>query len=131
MSGGSVRAALFTCLLILATASSQVSAQESLFDSIAKGAGLATDVAPPPDFVVVSRPTEPPTPIPVFGTPVEPPSSVKSPTDLKTMDADLERSGKKHDALRSAFPPSAKAMAAAEAARKAKSAKKPVPMPTN
>jgi hypothetical protein len=46
------------------------------------------------------------------------------PPELKAMDSDLDAANKKHDALRRAFPPSAKAMAEAEAAKKAKSKKK-------
>ena len=41
------------------------------------------------------------------------------------MDGDLEAVAKRHDALRAAFPPSAKAVAQAAAAKKAKSQDKP------
>lgn len=100
---------------------------EGLFDALAKSAGLATDVATPPDFVVKSRPAGDPGQLPVMSTPQEPTSHVKSEADLKAMDSDLEKSAHAHDALRSAFPPSAKAMAEAE--RKTKSKKKPAPKP--
>ena len=100
---------------------------DGLFDALAKSAGLATDVATPPDFVVKSRPAGDPRQLPVMSTPQEPTSHVKSEAELKAMDTDLEKSAHAHDALRSAFPPSAKAMAEAE--RKTKSKKKPAPKP--
>ena len=99
-------------------------AQASPLRAIAKGAGLAIDPAPPPAFVMATRPAGEPAPIPVFATPEEPPSKIKSAADLKAMDADLERAGKRHDAIRAAFPPSAKAMAEAEAAAAKKAKKK-------
>jgi hypothetical protein len=101
--------------------------QDSALRSIAKQTGLATDVNPPADFVLKSRPAEPPAPMPVFGTPDEPPSKVLTPSQLKAMDADLDTAGKKHDVLRAGFAPSAKAVAEAkaEAAEKAKRRKKP------
>ena len=46
-------------------------------------------------------------------------------SELKAMDSDLDKEGKKHDALRAAYPPSAKAVAEAEAAKKVKHQKKP------
>jgi hypothetical protein len=102
----------------------QARAEDSLLRSLAKSAGLATDPEPPPDFVLSTRPAVAPARLPVFGTPVEPPSKVKSKDDLKAMDSDLDNAGKKHDSIRAAFPPAAKAVAEAEAARKAKSRKK-------
>ncbi len=92
--------------------------------TLLKGAGLTTDVDTPPDFVVQSRPAQQPAPMPVFTIPVEPQGKVKTAKELETMDGDLEAVGKAHDALRAAFPPSAKAVADAEAAKKAKAEKK-------
>ena len=101
--------------------------QESALRSIAKKTGIATDVNPPADFVLKSRPAEPPGPMPVFGTPDEPPSKVQTPAQLRAMDTELDSAGKKHDVLRAGFAPSAKAVAEAkaEAAEKAKRKKKP------
>lgn len=103
--------------------------QDSVLRSVAKKTGVATDVDPPADFVVKSRPAEPAGPMPVFGTPDEPNSKVMTPRELRAMDADLDSAGKKHDVLRAGFGPSAKAVAAAkaEAAEKAKRRKKTSP----
>ena len=100
--------------------------QESVFRSIAKKTGVATDVDPPADFVVKSRPAEPSGPLPVFGMPDEPSSKVMTPRELRGMDAELDGAGKKHDVLRAGFAPSAKAVAEAKAAaaEKAKRSKK-------
>ena len=113
--------------LALAMGASSACADGSVFDSLAKTTGLATDVPPPPDFVVKSRAAAPSAPIPVMGSPEEPPSRVKSEADLKAMDAELESANRKHDALRSAFPPSAKARA--EERPTEKMTKKPAPTP--
>ena len=101
--------------------------QDSALRSIARKAGLATDVNPPADFVLKSRPAEPPAPMPVFGTPDEPSSKVQTPAQLRAMDTELNSASKKHDVLRAGFAPSAKAVAEAkaEAAEKAKRKKKP------
>ncbi len=104
-------------------------AQESPFRAVAKAAGYATDVDPPPDFVVKSRPSAPAAPISVFGAPDEPPSKIMSRKDLKAMDADLESAGKTHDVLRNGFAPSARAVAEREAAQKAKAKKNPADAP--
>ncbi len=71
-----------------------------------------------------SRPAQQPASIPAFTTPAEPPGTIKTAKELEAMDSDLEAVGKRHDALRAAFPPSAKAVADAAAAKKAKSEKK-------
>ena len=62
-----------------------------MFDSLGRAAGLVAPPADPPDFVKASRPQGEPAAIPVFAAPAEPGSKVKSPTELKAMDADLER----------------------------------------
>jgi hypothetical protein len=119
--------------LAIAVAASPACAQDqdSVWRSIAKKTGVATDVDPPADFVVKSRPAKPAEPMPVFGTPDEPNSKVMTPRELRAMDADLDSAGKKHDVLRSGFAPSAKAMAEAkaEAAEKAKRQKAARPTP--
>ena len=91
---------------------------DSPFRSLMKGAGLATDVDPPPDFVVQSRPAQQPASIPAFTTPAEPPGKIKTAKEVEAMDSDLEAVAMRHDALRAAYPPSAKAVAAAAAAKK-------------
>jgi hypothetical protein len=98
---------------------------ESPLRALMKAAGLATDVSPPPDFVLQSRPARDPDPIPPFTKPPEPPGKAKSATEVDAIDSDLEAIAKRHDALRAAFPPSAKAVAEAAAAKKAKSKTKP------
>lgn len=103
--------------------------QSSPVHDLAKAIGLATDPPPPPDYVIKSRPTTPPDYVPVFQEPEEPDSPVKSQGDLKKMDADLETVTRRHDALRSTFPPSAKAMAEEKAARAAKDKHKRPPTP--
>lgn len=111
----------------LAATPARAQDQETPLRSIAKKTGIATDVDPPADFVLKSRPSEPPGPMPVFGTPDEPPSKIQTPAQLRAMDTDLDSANKKHDVLRAGFAPSAKAMAEAkaEAAEKAKRKKKP------
>jgi hypothetical protein len=106
--------------VLAALATTPARAEDSLLRSVAKSAGLATDPTPPADFVVKTRPAEDPAPIPAFKIPEEPPSRVMTGAELKAMDADLDNAAKKHDKLRSAFPPAAKAMAEEEAARKTK-----------
>ncbi len=85
-----------------------------MLDSLAKSVGLTPDEANPPDFVKTSRPKTPAAAMPVFDAVDEPPSTVKSAAELKAMDVDLTQEGRKHDALRAAFPPSAKAVAEAK-----------------
>jgi hypothetical protein len=98
---------------------------DSPLRALMKAAGLATDVAPPPDFVMQSRPAQTPDPIPPFTKPPEPPGKAKTASEVDSIDSDLEAIGKRHDALRASFPPSAKAVAEAAAAKKAKSKTKP------
>ncbi len=86
--------------------------------------GFATDVNQPPDFVQQSRPAAPAPLIPAFRKASEPPGEVKSKDEINAIDSDLEAISKQHDALRAAFPPSAKAMADAEAAKAAKAKNK-------
>jgi hypothetical protein len=118
--------------LAVAFAASQACAQnnDSVLHSIAKKAGVATDVDPPADFVVKSRPAEPPQPLPVFGTPDEPNSKVMTPRELRGMDAELDSAGKKHDVLRAGFAPSAKAVAEAKATAAEKAKRKTAAKPT-
>jgi hypothetical protein len=84
----------------------------------AKLLGFATDVAPPPDFVVKSRPASDPDYIPVFQPPPEPERKALKDDELKSMKSDLDSLQKQHDALRQAYPPAAKALAEEAAAKK-------------
>ena len=84
----------------------------------AKLLGFATDIAPPADFVAKSRPASDPDFIPVFQPPPEPALPALKDTDLKAVKTDLDALQKKHDALRQAYPPAAKALAEAAAAKK-------------
>jgi hypothetical protein len=102
-------------------------AYESPMRPIMKAAGLAADVDQPPDFVVQSRPAQAPESVPVFTAPAEPPGKIENAKGLGAVDADLEAAGKRHDALRAAYPPSAKAVAEEAAAKKAKSKNNPPP----
>jgi hypothetical protein len=76
--------------LPLALAAAPAIADDSLLDSLGKAAGLIAPPTDPPDFVRDSRPRGEPDPIPVFAPPAEPRSKVKTPAELKAMDADLE-----------------------------------------
>jgi hypothetical protein len=98
----------------------QQAPSDSPIKSVLKIVGFATDVAPPPKFVQQSRPAAPLPLIPVFAKPPEPPGKAQSAQEVQGVDNDLEAISKRDDALRSAFPPSAKAMAEAAAAKAAK-----------
>jgi hypothetical protein len=114
--------------LIAALGAAGARAQEAQSDSplrsVMKIVGFATDVKPPPDFVQQSRPAEAPPSIPAFNKAPEPPGKVKSAKEIGDIDSELEAIGKRHDALRAAFPPSAKAVAEVEAAKAAKAKSK-------
>jgi hypothetical protein len=118
--------AIFVATLLAAFAASGARAQDatppdSPFRALMKGAGIVTDPDEPPDFVVRSRPAQPQQSIPAFATPDEPPGKVKTAKELEELDSDLTAVGKRHDALRAAYPSSAKAVAEAAAAKKDKS----------
>ena len=99
---------------------SAVSAQEtdSPLKSAAKVLGFATDVAPPVDFVLQSRPQGDLEYIPVFQPPPEPAKPALKDNDVTALKGDLDSVEKRHDSIRKGFPPAAKAMAEQEAARK-------------
>jgi hypothetical protein len=84
----------------------------------AKLLGFATDVAPPADFVAKSRPASEPDFIPVFQPPPEPERPALEGVNLKAVKSQLDELQKKHDALRQAYPPAAKALADEQAAKK-------------
>ncbi len=121
------KATIRVLLLAACAWSGGASAQQgdSLLKSAAKIAGFATDVAPPADFVLQSRPQTDQDYIPVFQPPPEPAKPVLSDKDLKTVRGDLDAVGKAHDAIRAAFPPAAKAVAEEKAAEAKKAQAKP------
>jgi hypothetical protein len=117
---GRVASAGLLALALFLVSAPGVFAQEQ--DNIVKKAfkvfGFATDVAPPSDFVVKTRPPSDPNYIPVFAPPPEPSRPLMKGDQLKSVKGDLDAVGKQHDALRQAFPPAAKAMAEQQAAQK-------------
>ena len=117
----SARTAIPACVAICLFASPGVAQQaDNPIKSVAKMLGFATDVDPPPDFVRQSRPKDEPGYIPVFQPPPEPAKKALAAKDLNAMKGDLDSVEKSHDAIRQAFPPSAKAVAEQQAAQKAK-----------
>jgi hypothetical protein len=100
---------------------------DSLLKRGAKFLGFATDVAPPADFVQKSRPTGDLDFVPVFQPPPEPARPALKGADLNTLKGDLESTQKQADALRRAYPPAAKAIADADAAKKKAQAKPDTP----
>ena len=98
---------------------------DSPLKSVMKLLGFATDVAPPADFVVKSRPKREPDYIPIFQPPPEPARPVLNDKELKATKGSLDSIEKQHDAIRQAFPPSAKAMAEQQAAAKTAKSKPP------
>ena len=104
--------------LVASAHAGQAQEQDNIFKQGAKLLGFATDVAPPADFVVKSRPPADPDFIPVFQPPPEPAVPALKEIDLKAVKTDLDAVQKRHDALRQAYPPAAKALADEEAAKK-------------
>ena len=72
-------------------------ADDSLLESFGKAAGLISPEPNPPDFVKATRPKAEPTSIPAFAAPAEPRSKVKTPAELRAMDADLERAARRQE----------------------------------
>lgn len=104
--------------LVASAQAGKAQEQDNVFKQGAKLLGFATDVAPPADFVVKSRPPSDPDFIPVFQPPPEPARPALKDIDLKAVKSDLDALQKKHDMLRQAYPPAAKALADEEAAKK-------------
>ena len=102
---------------------------DGIVKTIAKKLGMATDVGPPADFVVKSRPKVPEDYIPVGRKPFTRDVEVKTPEQLKAIEDDLDAVQARHDALLASFPPSAKAVAQAQAAKAAKGEKPKKPPP--
>jgi len=128
-----VAAASLAALCLPGASHAQDAPSDSPLKAALKIVGFATDVSPPPDFVRQSRPAQTPPSIRVFNQPPEPPAAVKSADEIAAIHKELEDVAKRHDALRAAFPPSAKAVADAAAARAAKAKTKGAqksPIPT-
>ena len=68
-------------------------ADESMFDSLGRAAGLISPEPNPPDFVKQSRSTTPSEPVSIFAAPQEPHSKIKTADELKAMDSALQRAG--------------------------------------
>jgi len=90
---------------------------------LAKALGVAADPGTPADFVVKSRPPGGEEYIPVGRKEAEHPRKVKTPAELKAMQADFDGVKVQHDAIRATFAPAVKAVADAEAAKAAKAVK--------
>jgi hypothetical protein len=98
--------------------------------TVARKIGIATDPHEPADFVVNARPATEGDYIPIGRKESEHTVKVKTPAELKAMEAGFDAVKTRHDALRSTFAPAVKAVAEAEAAKNAKAAKKhPPPAP--
>ena len=82
--------------LVASAQAAEAQEQDNIFKQGAKLLGFATDVAPPP----------------------EPAVPALKDIDLKAVKTDLDSLQKRHDALRQAYPPAAKALADQEAAKK-------------
>jgi hypothetical protein len=98
--------ALFAYVALTFLAASPAHA-DGFFDNLGKAAGLVAPPADPPDFVKDSRSKEETKPIAVFAPPDEPSSKVKTPAEIKAMDADLEGAAHNQNAPRT--PRAAKA----------------------
>jgi hypothetical protein len=105
------------CLVSSASLAQQ---SDSPLKSVMKLMGFATDVAPPADFVLKSRPKGDLDFIPVFQPPPEPAKPALNGKELTAVKGDLDSLEKQDDAIRQAFPPAAKAAAEEAAAKKAK-----------
>jgi hypothetical protein len=104
---------------------SQAQQQDSILKQGAKLLGFATDVEPPADFVVKSRPTGDLDYIPVFQPPPEPALPALKDVDLKAVKSDLDAVQKQHDALRQANPPAVQTTDETAAAKKKPKANAP------
>ena len=118
-----------TYALVLASAcvaASGATAQQA--DNPVKGVmkvfGFATDLPEPQDFVRQSRSQKEPDYIPVFQPPPEPARPALKDKELSALKGDLDSVQKHADAVRQAFPPAAKAVAAEQAEKAKKAAAK-------
>jgi hypothetical protein len=109
------------CAAVCAFAPAALAQQaDSPLKSAMKLFGFATDSPAPADFVVKSRPARDVDFIPVFQPPPEPAKPAMKDKDLNALRGDLDSVQKQHDALRAAYPPSAKAAAEQAAGKRPK-----------
>jgi hypothetical protein len=103
--------------------------EDSLLKSLMKAGGFATDVNPPKDFVLKARPPAGDDYVPIFRPAFVRKSKAKTPAELKALETDFSSVQARHDSMRAAFPPAAKAVAEQKAAEAAKAKKKKAPLP--
>jgi hypothetical protein len=123
LAAAGLMAALTVCANC-AFADGDAPTDDSLLKDAAKVGGFATDVGPPKDFVVNARPAASEDYVPIFRSPFVLKNKAKTPAELKAMEADFGAVQARHDAMRAAFPPAAKAVAEQKAADAAKAKKK-------
>jgi hypothetical protein len=102
---------------------------DGIVKTIAKKLGLAIDPGQPEDFVIKARPTGPLDYIPAGRKAFVHDIKVKTPDELKALDADFDAVRARHDAIRSTFAPAVKAVADAAAAKAAKDKARKSPPP--
>ena len=122
---GAIRRAAAAALLCGAASVAHAQQADSPLKNVMKMLGFATDPPQPQDFVVQSRPKQEPDYIPVFQAPPEPARPVLKDKDLGKLKGELDSVEKRDDAIRRAFPPSAKAVAEQAKAKAAQEKQKP------
>jgi hypothetical protein len=121
MANASAKAGIVVAAVACVWSSASLAQQaDSPLKSVLKMLGFATDVAPPADFVLKSRPKGDLDFIPVFQPPPEPARPALNDKELKAVKSDLDSIETRGDALRQAYPPAVKAAAEEAAAKKAK-----------
>ena len=117
---------LALALAVASAAASDAAAQQAdnPLKSVMKTFGFAADLPPPQEFVRQSRPQQEPDWIPVFQPPPEPARPALKDKELSALKGDLDSVQKRADAVRQAFPPAAKAVAAEQAEKAKKAAAK-------
>lgn len=121
--------ALTACLAVPLGNASLAHADDDNMRGIAESLGLAVPAATPPPFVTELRPTGDLPWIPVFTPPPEPKIAKLTPQQLRAQQGELDGANKAHDAIRNAFPPSAKALAEQRARQARDAAKKKGQLP--
>ncbi|HZZ63691.1 MAG TPA: hypothetical protein VFE63_21430 [Roseiarcus sp.] len=121
MAGANAKAGIVVAAAVCVWSSAGLAQQaDSPLKSVMKVLGFATDVAPPADFVLKSRPSGDLGYIPVFQPPPEPAKPALNGKELSGVKGALDSIEKRDDALRQAYPPAVKAAAEEAAAKKAK-----------
>ena len=117
-AGKATLGVLIGAAICASTPAARAQQADSPLKSAMKLLGFATNSPKPADFVIQSRPKGDLEYIPVFQPPPEPEKPALNGDQLKAMRGELNSSQKRMDALRSAYPPAAKAMAEQQAASK-------------